>query len=87
MAQTRDLAVVVGKYTGSDGKEHNRYKKIGELVIKDDGGEFLSIDATCLTMELNYLANHQRRHRINVSIFDNDEDEPAETPPSDGIPF
>lgn len=89
MASSKDLAIVIGKYTDRNGAEKSRYKTIGQVVTKDDGGEFIVIDATCLTMEINYLANKDRRDRINVSIFSRDKDDAAKPQEADSadIPF
>jgi hypothetical protein len=89
MAQSKDLAIVIGKYTDRDGKERSRYKTVGQIITKDDGGEFIALDATCLTMEINYLANRDRRDRINVSIFSRDQEGQAarNDEARDNIPF
>lgn len=40
-----DLSVVTGKYTDkSTGKEKNRWKTIGSVMQKEDGGKYILID-------------------------------------------
>lgn len=68
--KTKDLAVKVGEYTDSNGNTKNRYKNIGAIYEKDDGGTYLALDSTIVTMELQYIANPKRSERILVSMFD-----------------
>ena len=91
MASHKDICIKVGTYTGADGQPKNRYKSIGRLVTKDDGGEFITLDADIFHAGLFALANRERSDRIVCSIFSREEDGPApKTPPampSDDIPF
>lgn len=41
--KTHDLAVKVGSYE-KDGKTKGRYKNVGMILKKDDGGEMILID-------------------------------------------
>jgi hypothetical protein len=36
-----DLAVKIGKYVGSDGKEKGRWQNVGAIMQTDDGGKFI----------------------------------------------
>lgn len=64
-----DLAVKVGEYE-SNGQTKNRYKNIGAIFEKDDGGRYLALDSTIVTMELQYIANPKRSERLLVSLFE-----------------
>lgn len=64
-----DLAIKVGEYE-VNGEKKGRYKNIGAVMQKDDGGEFITIDSTILTMGLNYIANPKRSERVIVSKFE-----------------
>jgi hypothetical protein len=43
--KSHDLAVKVGSYE-KDGKTKGRYKNVGMILKKDDGGEMILIDPT-----------------------------------------
>lgn len=43
MKRTHDLVVITGKYQDKDGKDKNRYQKIGTL-FEDDKGQKVKID-------------------------------------------
>jgi hypothetical protein len=43
--KTHDLSVKVGTYV-KDGAEKGRYKNVGMILTKEDGGEMLMIDPT-----------------------------------------
>lgn len=39
-----DLAAVVDTYTGTDGKQKNKYQTVGAVLQKDDGGKFIILE-------------------------------------------
>lgn len=83
MATTKkyDIAVKVGSYTDTQGNEKARYKNIGAVWQKDDGGTYLALDSTIVTMELQYIANPKRSERIICSMFEpRDGEKPASKP-------
>lgn len=87
MATTKkyDVAVKVGSYTDSQGNEKARYKNIGAIWQKEDGGTYLALDSTIITMELQYLCNPKRSERIVCSMFEPRESEkPASRSASQG---
>jgi hypothetical protein len=91
MTTSKRITVKIGKYTGNDGKEKNRYKNIGELITKDDGGQFIKIDSTILNAANFALMNRERSEHIICSLF-SDDDKPATQgngapPGEDDIPF
>lgn len=43
--KTHDLAVKIGSYE-KDGETKGRYKNVGMILKKDDGGEIIMIDPT-----------------------------------------
>ena len=97
MTTSKRIAVKISTYT-KDGKEKNRYKNIGEVITKDDGGQFIKLDATILNAACFALMNRERNDHILASLF-SDDDKPASasSPPSappaghpafeDDIPF
>lgn len=44
--KTHDLVVKVGTYTDNNGYEKGKYKNVGIVMEKDDGGSFMMIDPT-----------------------------------------
>lgn len=72
MATTKkyDIAVKVGSYTDNQGNDKARYKTIGAVWEKEDGGTYLALDSTIITMELQYLCNPKRSERIVCSMFE-----------------
>ncbi len=83
MATRKRIAVKICTYTGRDGQTKNRYKNIGEIVTKDDGGTFVTIDASIVSMQLFALANTDRQERLVCSVFA-DEDAPQAKPATGG---
>lgn len=81
MSTSKRIAIKTGTYTGRDGQPKNRYKTIGELITKDDGGQFVTLDATCMSMQLFALANKERNDKIVCSLF-SDDDKVTGVPPS-----
>ena len=45
IVKTHDLAVKIGSYE-KDGETKGRYKNVGMILKKDDGGEIIMIDPT-----------------------------------------
>ena len=78
--KTQRIAIKTGTYQGKDGTQKNRYKNIGELITKDDGGMFVTLDATMISMQLFALANKDRSDKLVCSLFS---DEPR-VPQTDG---
>jgi hypothetical protein len=74
-----DLAIKIGEYEQA-GEKRSRNKKIGSLMQTEDGRQFVMLDATVLTMEINYLANPGRRTDLIVSVFDVDGDDRQSQP-------
>jgi hypothetical protein len=83
MTTSKRIAVKIGEYTDRSGKTKGRWKTLGELITKDDGGMFVKLDATILSMQVFALANKERNDHILASLF-SDDDKPASasTPPS-----
>jgi len=70
MPTHKDIAIAIGKYTAADGAEKNRYKTIGRIVTKDDGGEFIMLDSDIFHASLFALVNKERKDRVACSIFE-----------------
>lgn len=77
MTTSKRITVKIGSYT-RDGQTKNRYKNIGELITKDDGGQFVKLDATILNAASFALMNRERNDSIICSLF-SDDDKPAAT--------
>ena len=81
MTTSKRIAVKIGTYT-KDGKEKNRYKNIGEVITKDDGGQFIKLDATILNAACFALMNRERNDSVICSLFsDDDKAAPATAAP------
>lgn len=65
--RVKDLAVVTGSYTNSNGEEKRRYMNCGALMEGDDGGQFIM-----LSRFINYsiLPRKQGSESILISVFD-----------------
>lgn len=66
-----DITIKIGEYTNKQGETKASYKKIGR-VLQGNDGPFIALDATCLTMEINYLANKNRETQVMANIFSNE---------------
>lgn len=71
MTKKANITVKIGEYE-SQGKTKGRYKTIGRLMSDGKGNDFLLLDATMLSMQLNYLANKDRNDNIICSIYAED---------------
>lgn len=67
--KTHDLAIKVGEYE-VNGEKKGRYKNVGAIMQNEDGGTFVLFDATCLPMEIQYLANPKRQDKVIISAFE-----------------
>lgn len=79
-----DIAIKVGTYSGQDGKEKGEYRRIGRLMQSDDGGHFLLLNADVLPMQLNYLANKERKSSLLCSVFAPRDEQGGGTKPAAG---
>jgi hypothetical protein len=70
--KTQRIAIKTGTYAARDGQTKNRYKTIGELITKDDGGMFVTLDASIVSMQLFALANKDRSDKLVCSLFSDD---------------
>ncbi len=75
MATTKiaDLAIKVGEYE-KDGKTKGEYENIGSLMEGEDGNEFLLVNNSALNPSLAMIANRERKRRVLVSVFRDQED-------------
>ena len=69
MATTKkyDVAVKVGEYKDSSGKEKARYLTVGSVVEKDDGGTFMLLDRT---FNPAGVPNPDNRGNVILSFFE-----------------
>lgn len=73
--KTHDLCVKAGTYQ-KDGETKNRYKNVGMILQKDDGGEMIMIDPT-----FNFVAvKAQDRDFVIVTKFEVNEEKPKAAP-------
>ena len=77
-----DLAVKIGSYQ-KDGKEKPKYKNIGVVMQKDDGGQFMLLDPliNLAAIDRGVDNNGNPRETVIVSMFEpRDNDAPAKRP-------
>ena len=73
--KTHDLCVKAGTYQ-KDGETKNRYKNVGMILQKEDGGEMIMIDPT-----FNFAAvKEQDRDFVIVAKFEVKEDKQKDAP-------
>ena len=96
MTTSKRIAVKVGEYTNNAGEKKGRWKTLGELITKDDGGMFIKLDATILNAACFALMNRERNDQIIASLFSDDNQRAPAAAPSaasgindmtDDIPF
>lgn len=68
MGKKANITVKTGEYE-SQGKTKGRYKIIGKLMQDEKGNDFILLDSTILSMQINYFANKDRKDMIICSIF------------------
>lgn len=71
MTKKANITIKTGEYE-SQGKTKGRYKVIGRLMQDEKGNDFILLDSTMLSMQLNYLANKDRKDMVISSIFADD---------------
>ena len=81
MATSKRIAVKIGEYTTASGEKKGRWKTIGEIITKDDGGQFVKLDATILNAANFALMNRERNDSILASLF-SDDDNPRQSAPA-----
>jgi len=64
-----DICVKTGSYE-KNGETKNQYKNIGRLMANDDGGKFILIDSTAISMQLFALCNKGRESHVIASVFE-----------------
>lgn len=87
-----NIAAKVGTYTDREGNQKGEYENIGQLHEGKDGGYFILLNATALTMQLNMLTNKERKKSVMFSVFEDEKKERApkqqEAPaPDEDLPF
>lgn len=90
-----DIAAIVGSYTDREGKQKNRYKNVGVVLEKDDGGRFLLLDRDFNPAGVPFDPARAGDNRILLSLFEPRQDNaaPGAAPsasapaPHDDIPF
>jgi len=89
MTTSKRIVVKIGEYTDRSGAQKARWKYVGEIITKDDGGQFVKLDATCLSMQLFALANRERSDYVLCSLFSDDDKAtgPAPAGDADDAPF
>lgn len=67
----KNLAVKTGSYTDRDGNEKGQYVNVGKIMQKEDGGQFMFIEA-----HINFAGFPRREgsSSVLVSMFDQKED-------------
>jgi len=66
--KTKDICVVIGKYTDREGKEKNRYQTVGVEMETDQGGRFILLERSFNPAGCLYDAS--KGNTILLSMFD-----------------
>lgn len=61
-----DICVVSGVYFDNNGQKKNRYRNIGSVIVKDDGGKFLLLDPM---VNLAAVQREEGRDMVIASLF------------------
>ena len=72
-----DLAVKVGSYTDSTGKEKGRYQNVGAVLEKDDGGKFIMLERW---FNPAGVVNPDNRSTVLLSMFEPRQQDSAPAP-------
>lgn len=65
--RVKDLAVVTGSYTNSNGEEKRRYMNCGALMEGEDGNQFIMLNRF---ISYSILPRKQGSESILISVFD-----------------
>lgn len=68
--RTHDLVIKVGEYTDGQGQTKARTKNIGSVWAREDGSQFIALDATVVSMELQWVANPNHSDKVMVSVYE-----------------
>jgi hypothetical protein len=66
---THNLAVATSKYTDRDGNQKSRYKTVGMLFEREDGSQFLALDASIVSMELQWIVNPDHNDKVMMGLY------------------
>lgn len=88
MANIRSISVKVWSYINKDGKEKNKYHKIGVLIDKDDWGLSIKLEDH-ITNYFKLLCGHKFDGWANVRENKDDEEKEEKTTdePEEWSPF
>lgn len=82
MTKKANITIKTGEYKSGETMK-GRYKVIGRLMQDEKGNEFILLDSTIVSMQLNYIANKDRNDNIICSIFLENKDSEG----GSGVPF
>lgn len=82
----KHIRVVTGSYTTGNGQKRNRYRVIGSIMQKDDGGKFMLLDATVVSSQLFALCCRDGSDQIMCNVVDAPGAEPQPQPQGTGRP-
>ena len=66
------MSVKIGEYTNKQGETKGKYLEIGEIRMGEKGPYFVW-RAHCIPMEIQYLANKERKADILCSMWEIEE--------------
>jgi hypothetical protein len=66
---THNLTVVTSKYADAQGQQKSRYKTIGTMFEREDGSQFLALDASVVTMELQWFVNPDHNDKVMAGLY------------------
>ena len=62
-----DITIKVGEYPTKDGPKAS-YETIGG-IFENEKGKYLKLKASCLSMQLNFIANKEQKDFVFGSLF------------------
>lgn len=81
MRKVYDIAVKVGSYTNNAGENKNKYKTVGSIMEKDDGGQFILLDPL---VNLAAVPREAGRDMVIASMFEPKQKQAPATSPATG---
>ena len=66
---THNLTVATSKFTDREGNHRSRYKNIGMLFEREDGSQFLALDASVVAIELQWIVNPDHNDKVMAGLY------------------
>jgi hypothetical protein len=69
VALVKDIVAVTGKYKNKEGVEKSKYLTVGKLIAKDDGNQFMVLEAWFNPMAV-CSADKDGNRQVMLNIFE-----------------